>query len=334
MIPSAPHAVKYRVPTRLSVSTRRRPGFREGGRLGTRCGGCRRWPAGCVLTLALGGDPGGDGQARARWPSPDAAACRAALAALGAMDRAERAHAIAGLLRQARAPVPDGIENVHPGWLRAALESEVTPILRAIVAGLPPEVGAVAREIIAARGEGDAAEETPAIADAPLAELRRAAFAMLVPMPRRTDAEHADAPPWLRLAVLPFPALLAEIERRGATTLGTSLAGAPPAVAARAAASAGARSGRSCSRRRGDRRRVEERERARALVAAAARVAETNVGFDDDRGLAGAGERAGGSAGAAQVIAQRMPPRLGRIMLYPLPRDRPRPRPLVLVVVS
>jgi hypothetical protein len=275
--------------------------------------------SGCLLTLALGGGPGGDGagqvEALEALVDPDAAACRAALAALGAMDRAERAHAIAALLRQARAPVPDGIENVHPGWLRAALEGEVTPILRAMVAGLPPEVGAVAREIIAARGDGDAAEEAPAIAEAPLAELRRAVFAMLVPMPRRTDAEHGDAPPWLRLAVLPFPALLAEIERRGATMLGTSLAGAPPAVAARAAASAGGALGAVVLEAARRSPAGEERQRARALVAAAARVAETNVGSTTIVGLLALASELAATPGATQVIARRMPPRLGRILL-------------------
>jgi hypothetical protein len=287
------------------------PGGREAG---DALRGLSPVAAGCVLTLALGGDPGGDAQVGA-LVGPDAAACRAALAALAAMDRPERTRAIAGLLRQARAPVPDGIENVHPGWLRAALESEVTPLLRAIVAGLPPEVGAVAREIIAARGDGDAAAETPSIADAPLADLRRAAFAMLVPMPRRTDAEPAGAPSWLRLAVLPFPALLAEIERRGATTLGTSLAGAPPAVAARAAASAGGALGAVVLEATRGSPAGDEREQARALVAAAARVAEANVGSTTIVGLLALASELAAAPGAAQVIAQRMPPRLGRIML-------------------
>jgi hypothetical protein len=266
--------------------------------------------------LALAGGPGGEAAALGALVDPDGAACRAALAALGAMDRAERAHAIAGLLRRARAPVPDGIENAHPGWLRAALDGEVTPILRAIVAGLPPEVGAVAREIIAARGDGDAAEEAPAIADAPLAELRRAAFAALVPMPRRTDAEHADAPPWLRLAVLPFPALLAEIERRGAMTLGTSLAGAPPAVAARAAAAAGGAVGAVVLEAARREPVGEERARARALVVAAARVAvDTAVGSTTIVGLLALAGELAAVPGAAQVIAQRLPPRLGRILI-------------------
>jgi len=233
------------------------------------------------------------------------------------MDRAERARAIGVLLRRARAPVPDGIENVHPGWLRGALEGEATPILRALVAGLPPEAVAVAREIIAARGDGDAAQPAPAIADAPLAELRRAAFASLVPMPRPADAERADAPPWLRLAVLPFPALLAEIERRGAVTLGASLAGAPPAVAARAAAAAGSALGPVVLEAARTSPAGDERERARGVVAAAARVADPAVGSTTIVGLVALASELAATPGAAQIIAQRLPPRLGRILVNP-----------------
>src|SRR5262249_19760377 len=146
--------------------------------------------------------------------------------------------AMARLLRRARAPVPDGIERVHPGWLRAALENEATPVLRALTDGLPPEVKAIAHELVVARDEG-AVEVSPAMADEVLAELQRAVFASLTPMPSPAESERANAPTWLRLAALPLAALLTEIERRGAATLGTSLAGAPPAVVARAAAAAG-----------------------------------------------------------------------------------------------
>lgn len=280
-------------------------------------GGLSALASGCLLTLALGGGAGGEGAGEVRalgsLAEPDAAACRAGLAALGAMDRGDRARVIAGLLRRARAPVPDGIENVHPGWLRAVLEGEATPILRALIDGLPPEIGAVAREIIEARGDGDAPESTRAIAEEPLAELRRAAFSSLVPMPRRADAERADAPPWVRLAVMPFPALLVEIERRGAATLGTSLAGAPPAVVARAAAAAG--SALAPLVLEGSRRSppAEERQQARALVAAG--VSEASVGSMTIVGLlALASELA---PGAVRVIAQRLPPRLGRLLISP-----------------
>jgi hypothetical protein len=298
------------------------PGFPVAGGADDPLEGLSEVACGCLLTLALspgpgGGQGGGDVLAQAALVEPDATACRTGLAALGALDRAERARAVARLLRRARAPVPDGIESVHPGWLRAALEGEATPILRAITDGLPPEVTTVAREIIAARGDDEAAGVAPAIADGPLAELRRAAFVSLAPMPRSADAERADAPAWLCLAVLPLAALLTEIERRGAAMLGTSLAGAPPAVVARAAAAGGSALASVVLEAARRAPLAEERERARALVAAAARVSERDLGSTTVLGLlALAGELASmpDSASAAQVIAQRLPPSLGRIL--------------------
>ncbi len=306
------------------------PGFRPGGggdggaRGGAGAGdplsGLSARVSGCLLTLALDAGPGGgegggtDLAALGALLEPDATACRTALATLAALDRPERARALAGLLRRARASVPEGIEQVHAGWLRAALEGEATPILRAITDGLPPEVGAVAREIVAARADSALTDPVPVIPDETLAELRRAAFGSLVPMPLSTEVARADAPGWLRLAVLPLPALQAEIDRRGAATLGTSLAGAPPAVVARAAAAAGSALASVMLEAAGRSTPAEERERARSLVAAAgARASEGEVGSTTYLGLlALAGDL---PAGAARVIAQRLPPRLGRILL-------------------
>ncbi len=297
------------------------PGFPVGGGSGDALDRLSPAACGCLLTLVLragqaGWDGGGEDSALATLVEPEATACRAGLAALGGLDRAERARAVARLLRRARAPVADGIENVHPGWLRAALAGEATPILRAITEGLPPEVAAVAREVIGARDEGTP-EVATAIAEAPLAELRRAAFASLSPMPNAADAERADAPAWFRLAVLPLAALLAEIDRRGAATLGISLAGAPPAVLARAAAAGGTALAPAVLEAARRSPLAEERERARALVAAAARVSETDVGSTTIVGLLALAGELATMRGAAQVIAQRLPPRLGRILLSP-----------------
>jgi hypothetical protein len=296
-------------------------GFQVGSGVGDALQGLSPGASGCLLTLALAAGAGaGDGPAEGVAPAalvdPEGTACRSALAALSAMDRADRARAIAGLLHRARAAVPDGIECVHPGWLRAVLESEATPVLRAITGGLPPEVEAVAREIVVARGEGSGTDVAAVIPDETLAELRRAAFASLVPMPRAADAERAGAPAWMRLALLPVPALHAEIERRGAATLGTSLAGAPSAVVARAAAAGGSALAATVLEAARRSASAEAREHARALVAsAAARAAEADVASTTMLGLLTlAGEL---TSEAAQVIAQRLVPRLGRILVDP-----------------
>src|SRR5581483_10975938 len=80
-------------------------GFPAGQGAGEALQGLSAEVSGCVLTLALAGGPGGGDSAQdAALPAlvdPDAAACGAALAALGEMDRGERARAIAGLLRRA-----------------------------------------------------------------------------------------------------------------------------------------------------------------------------------------------------------------------------------------
>ena len=130
-------------------------------------------------------------------------------------------------------------------------------------------------------------------------------------------------PEWMRLAALPPAALVDEIDRRGAAVLGTSLAGSPPAVVARAAAGAGG--GAPAAALLEAARRVpaaDERDRARALVSAAADALRRG------RADVGAGRRACARsptrwrrrpAMAVQALAQRLPPRLGRILLERIP---------------
>src|SRR3954453_16110518 len=54
----------------------------------------------------------------ARFPGPAGQQVRAALESLGAGARGARASTVAELISLVRAPVPAGIERVHPGWLR------------------------------------------------------------------------------------------------------------------------------------------------------------------------------------------------------------------------
>ena len=200
---------------------------------------------GAVLGLVVGGVRGGDPLAgAARLAGPEGEACRAALRALGALSREARARCLAALARGVIEAVPAGIERVHPGWLRAALAGEATPILLAVVSGLPAAVVAVASEIVEGRAEDPALRAPAAIPAGPLAELRRALFAPFVampdpppPAPRRGEPEPAW---WLVLTALPVDALAAELARRGGETLGLSLQGAGAAIAARAAAGLGA----------------------------------------------------------------------------------------------
>src|SRR5262245_12428148 len=88
-------------------------------------------------------------------PGAAGARCAAALAALADEPRSARASAIAALTALARAPVPAGIERVHPDWLRERFEREPAAIVRPVSAGLPDEVRRVAAEVLRARGDGD-----------------------------------------------------------------------------------------------------------------------------------------------------------------------------------
>lgn len=300
--------------------------------------------AGFVLALALDGvgggiGPAGDAQgvadadvrgsatarATAALGGPGASACRDALAALAALPRSERARALSRLILAVRAPLPAGIDRVHPGWLRSALDGEATEILLAIADGLPAVVQQVAREIVAARGEEGT---TPAAVEADrLAELRRAVFSSFVTMPGPAGgvgAPEAPSSSWVRLAALPVEALRDEIARAGAEALGTSLVGAPPVVVARAAARSGggaiAAIVLETSRRGPD-------DRARAL----ARVAVAAAGGLDGAGELGPATAVGlivlaqrlarESEDAPRVIAHRLPPALGTVLLEHCARE-------------
>jgi flagellar biosynthesis/type III secretory pathway protein FliH len=299
---------------------------------------------GLVLGLVLGGAHARDPAAADRLRGADGAACRAALDALGALPRDERARCLARLARAASAVPPPGIERVHPGWLRAALEREATPILLAIADGLPPAVGAVVAEIVEARGHTHA----PARDDAPslrrpaavdagtLGELRRALFAPFVAMPDAAAAAAPGASPACRLASLGADELAGEIGRLGAEQLGASLHGAPPAVVARAAARLGEPAARIVLEAARAPRGAAERARARALVAAASDAADralAHLGVARSIGLhALADVLADEPDEGARAVALRLPPALGEALLRLLapPRRLPAGDPFVL----
>jgi hypothetical protein len=248
-----------------------------------------RLPA-AVAEARLGGDAG--------------ARCGAALAALAATTRATRVATTVGLLAIVRAPVPAGIELVHPDWVRERLVGESNAVIRAVTAGLPPTVQAVAGRILEARADEP---EGPALAcnAAGLAELRRAVFGGLVPM---IDPGGPQGPARGLVSLTPA-ALTEEIARRGAALLGASLQGAPPPVVARAAAAVGdglAPALLAAARGAGT---PEMRARARAALAGA----PAGPGACFTLGLpALAALLATEGAGAVAAVAQRLPPETGR----------------------
>ncbi len=246
----------------------------------------------------------------ARMPGAAGARCAAALAALAGQPRSARAPEIAALTALARAPVPAGIERVHPEWLRERFEREPAAIVRAVSAGLPDEVRRVADEVLRARGGDDARPPAP---DVPgtgpgVAQLQRLVFAGLVPL---AGAGAPTTPIARELAALPAAEIVRAIEARGAEALGRSLRGAPAAVAARAAASVGeslASVVLEAARGEGD---PAARDRAREIVAAAGAAATGEAAFAiGAHALAALLDSEG--AAAVMAIAQRLPLALGR----------------------
>jgi hypothetical protein len=238
---------------------------------------------------------------------------RSALEALAGETRSARAATLAELIALVQAPVPAGIERVHPDWLRERLAPEPSAVIRLVVAGLPAEVQRVADEIL--RGRADQRTTGEGAFAAGAAELRRHVFAGLVPLapPGAPTGPVASA-----LVPLPFVALAEAIQRRGVETLGISLRGAPPAIVARAATGLGeglAPALLDAAARPGP---TEERNRARRLVA---EVAGEKPAIHPADLAAHLGTRALAAAlvpegrDAALAIAQRLPVTVGRRLL-------------------
>lgn len=240
-------------------------------------------------------------------PGPEATRCRAAWGRIAALPRQQRAAALARLARDVFGPVSAALEHIKPGWIEAALEREASPVVVALVAGLPQAAGDAARRVLARRGEALETVHATEIAHELLADLRRAVLGPLA----------AVAPAGSRAAVLaelPDRELIEEIDRLGAETLGLSLRGAPRALVARATALAGAGRRTVLDAARGP-VNDEARERARALVAAAA-VDDRTVERVRVVGLRALGLtlRVEGEQ-AARAVALRLPVVLGRILL-------------------
>ena len=266
---------------------------------------------GLVLGAALAHTPPAD--LEARMPGDAGARCAAALAALADEPRSARAAAIAALTALARAPVPAGIEHVHPDWLRERFEREPAAIVRAVSAGLPDDVRRVAAQVLDTRG-GDGGAAGIDSTGPGVAEIQRQVFAGLVPL---AGAGAPTTPIARELAALPAAEIVRAIEQRGAEALGRSLRGAPATVVARAAASVSealAAVVLEAARDDGDEGESKARDRAREIVAAAGVAAGGEAAFAIGAHAVAALLEAEGAA-AVMAIAQRLPLAVGRRLL-------------------
>jgi hypothetical protein len=220
---------------------------------------------GLVAGLALLA-AGGEAARRVVGAGDQGARALGAWKALQAMGREQRAAALAELVRDVRTPLPARIEELHPSWLELVLTGEPPGLARAVVAGLPVGFKLAVEAWI--RREAPAAHPSTvwALEPAALADVQR-----LLLGPLQVLTVDASGPLGTGLAAREAAELLAEVARRGARTLGTSLAGAPLPVRARTMAQAGApwaeEIAAAASAAADD---TDQRDRARDLVVAAA----------------------------------------------------------------
>ena len=268
---------------------------------------------GLVLGAALARTSPAEIAARATGAA--GARCAAALAALGDETRTARAAEIAALAALVQAPVPAGIDRVHPDWLRERLEREPSAIVRAVATGLPDVVRGVAADVLRARGE-DTGRSQPEAGGPGVAALQRVVFAGLVPL---AGAGAPSTPLARELAALAPDEIVRAIETRGAEALGRSLRGAPAGVVARAAASLGealAPVVLAAARGAAGDDDAAPRDRARAMVEAAGVPATGEAAFAIGAQATAALLEDEGDA-ALLAVAQRLPPALGRRLLAP-----------------
>jgi hypothetical protein len=238
---------------------------------------------------------------------PSRGRCAPVMAALAGLSRAERAAVSARLAPELTASFPPRLAEVHPSWLREALAAEPSEIFPALLAGAPPAVRAAAAEVLGARGEPRLSPSPAALAPEACAELQRLVFGGLAPALER------PGPAWLEaLCALGPEALLEEVLRRGAATLGASLAGTPLEARARAMAGVGPRWARvleAAAAGEGGARAEAQADVAGAATERADTAAERleQIGL---RALARALAPEGPAA--VQAVAMRLPARMGR----------------------
>jgi hypothetical protein len=252
---------------------------------------------------------------------PSGERCAEVLVAIAALGRADRIWLTTHLAREALAPIPPGIENVHPDTLCGALRAESSETIHLIATDAPPVVRKASADALRARdGEEPAARQSSTVSPEVVADLQRAVLGAIVAVPARSADLRSKR--WAyRLVTLPAEEILAEVIGTGADLLGTSLRGADDATLRRAAVHFAA----PWSRRVLDQATTNgdpdneldapTRSQARALVAA------TPPADDPLRTLARLGARVLGDRlnrqdpGLTMAVAQRLPAEVGRELL-------------------
>lgn len=169
-----------------------------------------------------------DADATTPLQSPSRERCAAALAALGGLPRAERLRLTGAMARDAMAPLPAGLETVHPEQLAAVLAGESAATVSLVARGAPRALRTALLK--AGGGEHDAEAAADVVAGALasgqldpslVAELQRATLAPIAALPPRGET----TPERMALALVhgPAAALLAELAEWGPGELGRRL---------------------------------------------------------------------------------------------------------------
>lgn len=161
------------------------------------------------------------------------AICARAWQALLGEDGTSRVQRLDAWRVEAVGTLPRGLDRLHPSWIVAALEGEPASIIQIALADLSQPLRATVLGFIAGVGAWPT-EKRDMCPAASKREVVRVAFGWLAPL-----CESECGPLAGHLCALAFDDLVTTATRRGACTVGQSLAGAAPALRARAMAAAG-----------------------------------------------------------------------------------------------
>lgn len=238
------------------------------------------------------------------------AVCVVAWQELLAMNETTRAQVLSEWRAEAMSTLPRGLNRLHPSWIGAALEGEPAHLLRLVLPNLPESLRATVLAMPGVAGAGALPATLCSVASK--REIERVAFGWLAPLCESDGGPLAD-----RLCELAFDDLLSEVTRRGARTVGQSLAGAAPSLRARAMAAAGEPWAQAIGE--GARETLSGADRKIAMAFAHTRIPDSactpgerlmHVGLATLKS-----ELAADHAGSLYRVAGRLPSTLGRSMI-------------------
>jgi hypothetical protein len=235
--------------------------------------------------------------------------CVAAFRALGRLEGGTREARLSAWRARAHSGLPAGLQSLHPSWIEAALAGEPAYLRRHLQGRLPQPLRAAVENLMT---DAAAKDRDLGIGPKHSREIERLAFGHLDQL-----CEGACGPLAATLCALDFEALQAEVTRRGARTLGRSLAGTDAIIQARAMSLAGQPWATAMAEALGEsltaEQRMDARKHASGNVHASSRTAAERL---QHIGLAALkSELEGEGVSSVFRVAGRLPVELGRRLL-------------------